>query len=403
MHTSATPATVAIPLPCEDCLYNVFEYISDRKTVSSLLRTSRSFREMVIQAQKVRIRCFYLLFTVFNLDSNVRSFYQKKQGDITVQSHYSFSGRDCNRIEVSSLSLTSVIKRKSDAIDDVLVDRRISHDFLKKCVFIFETLSKDLLGHIFTHLKQDTIDALSEHPQALIDSLAPPSYPLDYTIKMDEPDEVAALFRLDDILAQAKVREAGDIYLLEQIAKIVQTVPSCDGGRVHQEVALFNSHGVAEELNVAVATAITSTSIKNWKIMGIPFRLNRSLRSMDEFLPVSLFIGKKEGDTVLLSYKNATARLRICKHENFYFKTLLISALSESLNAPAVPENMYSPPLTHEKQLIMKQEALRLCQEAYEKKPVFELVKNRSFVDSIKLPQEEKELCAKFKKSCVIF
>ncbi len=379
---------------CHDVVSHILDYIGDRVTISSLFQTSKEFQATALKVHRIRIRCFYLLSVISELDVQVRSFYKQNQNRLSVNSWKSAYSAypiqiDRNILETPSYCLSSIVKKDSDMVEDNIVDKRISLELLQKYLFCFEAFPNNLLGHVFSHLKEDLIDSLSEHPDPVLDSLSLKGIQAPPSLHESESAHILDLFRRDTLIHQAKTREAGDIYLLPLSARILQS----GSGDINKDVAMYDAYGTTGGYQIAVPVNIVSSRKHSWCENGVPQRIQSALPKIDEFLPVSLFMGKGKGDTVMLYFNSVSVRLRINQSRlplssDLDFGSLLKKKISDGINF-SYPDNYYAPPLSVEQQRKLKLDVLACIEaEISRQKPIHELVLNKSFVENFKIPKK---------------
>lgn len=299
---SLTPicSSLSILLNHDDELRLVLEYIGDKKTLSALFLASKELQRAVVDAQVTRLRCFCLPTMIFQVDQDIRAFYEKNQTrfiNIATQEeerdpHFQY---DRTKLEVATSELNSIIKIETDIPNGPFVDRRLTPEFIKKYMYCCEIAPEGKLVQLFSLFKEDLIDALSEHPDEVIDSIHMPSYPSLLTA--DQCDKHRTICDLHTCLSEAKKRECGDIYLKPVYATISQGKPSA----FHSPLSLSSFF---------VSTQVTSTRSGNWQAFGVPRRLLGTIPSLSELFPASLFNGIKEGDVLTFALQDVTIRLR---------------------------------------------------------------------------------------------
>ncbi len=292
-----------------DELQHICSYVGDRKTLSALYKASKNCQNAVLIAQIQRIHCFALLRFITDLDTAI----------------YNLSKRH----EVQSQVKALVIKDEPEwtkryAFDSKTPDYRIPSILLNKYVNCIEKTPTAYLSHVFAHIKEDIIDALSEYlySNRNICSITLPKYP---SISAEYVHTIPHEFEVNDILEKALKREVGNIFLDDTPARFFTLDPiACDGnnfpvdaqGRyclVHEAY-----QQIVEPMQVlGVQVRISATRDMEWFRRGGQLALrHHSFPSVSMRLPVSLFIGKKEGDTLQFIYKDRTVHLRICQYND---------------------------------------------------------------------------------------
>lgn len=417
-HMNVTSRTdLALSSLCDDELGHIFNYVGDRKTIASLLEVSHHIRKAAVQIQKVRIRCFYLLSVISKADADVRSFYKsiREKNLVLVQSspidwvEHSSLGYYANKslleddfiniesvpddeseivVFTASHALKSVIKTKQDRTDSYVVDMRLTPAFLKSYVKLIETLPSSLLCHVFTHLKEDFIDAMSQQPHEALDSITMISYPEDMAIQQDEEKDMS-IFRLDSLIDQAKKREAGVLSVWPTKAEVA----ICDTSS-----GLLQYIETPSGEQVVAHVIIDSSSINNWSEMGVPKRLRDELSTIDAYLPVALLIGKKQGDALCIKMREHTCRFRISQQSALRdrygnFEDLLLRAVSshDSELIDTQGSHIVSHLGLEEKEKLKEIAFNQLSEEISRKKELSELVTSRSFIVPDDKPHNEGE------------
>ncbi len=395
----------------DDELSVVFEYIGDKRTISSLFKSSVRLQDQIMRIQKNRIRCFYLLSQIYHADRSVQEFYAKSRTRVKLVSWVNtiaplYYQLDRSELEVIAPPLLSIIKAQPSDSEGDIIDRRIHRLFLKKCLRQSEVISYDCLGHIFSLIKEEFIDALSEHPDEVISLMDGLALPQELQIESHEGEESRLLFELESISLQARQREAGELYLLPLPARIVQE----ESQSLYDDITLMNPIVSKEFDGILVEIEISSARKKSWYDDGVPLRAQNDIFRIGKYLPVSFLLGKKEGDAI----HHGTTRFTICQSRHAFgssdiFESLLKKILEDEVNTPPSPIG-YEPQLLHQNTQKIKQKALgALCAELNRAKSLQEKSKERSFIENTELisdeetiPQEEADLLNCFKNGCAI-
>ncbi len=357
----------ACSLPCDDELRNIFGFIGDHKTISALQVTSKRLNVLVSQVQKARLRCFHLLAVIYEVDNAVCSLQYRNPTSLYCSGY-------------------PLIERKENSLPDESkadrVNRRIHPQFIQRCLFLFETLPDRLVGHVFTILKEDLIDALSEYPYEVLNSVTIPSYPSLISV----PDEgmEKAEFVLDDIVEKAKKRECGDLFISHSTPLIVDRESKYYETEDTGDQSPFQSFNAGERYGVAVSVEILTSkpTVRYEDHLSCKPRFLKS--KMHKYLPVSAFYGKEWGDVLEFTSNSSVFRLRIRRVEEVSMKDRILNILKRSFEAH-VPESSYSPPLKVERQLEIKKEAYSSFIESLKEERLEEKMKKRSYIESIQL------------------
>ncbi len=137
---------------------------------------------------------------------------------------------------------------------------------------------------------EDIIDALCD--------LAPRELNLLESPKSDDVPSVKAMAL---VLAKAKNREKGDVFIIPNPAYV------CG-----ERLRYHGNYGTEGGPLVSVETWVMSHRCGNW---------SRHAKNIDDALPAQLFLGKKEGDSVIFDLKGREIKL-VCRQLSYKFNQL---------------------------------------------------------------------------------
>src|SRR4029078_10268943 len=105
---------------------------------------------------------------------------------------------------------------------------------------------------------------------------------------------IAAYPQIDmsDVIAKAKKREKGDVFIIPNAASVVGTAHVQDNWAGRR----WSNDGAEGRLLASVQVGLTSHKCANWVDHPHP---EFGDFGIDKYLPGKLFLGKKEGDSVI--------------------------------------------------------------------------------------------------------
>ena len=289
-----------------EIISQIFEYCTDIKSIINIGLVSKEFNEIVNMTHEIKLRCMFLgKITKFLLNYNPQIIKSEK---------ISIADKD--------YSIYSDNKRIT------------SLDFNNYIKAINTTPTKEL-NKIFNDFKEDVIDTIyTTQTNKLIEA---------HNLLEFENNNKTELFRIDNILEKAKNRLIGDLFLYPNSISLVGVKFNDKAGRVR------DTYGF-EEVIPCLQVWITSSNCDNWPRHDHPVF---GYCGIDEYLPGELFLGKKEGDYILLPFKGKELKL-YCRQLPFRYGSCnfedMVLRVSSSYGG-ICSENYYNPPISQKEQI----------------------------------------------------
>ncbi len=435
MISNTTSVKPSLSRLCDDEVRHIMTFLGDKETVSALYMTSKKFQNLVIGAHKIRIYCFSLLALIKEINRKISLVYIHAPA---------LEGMPLS-ILIDDVSETGKKSRKY-TYAEMSPDLRIPISLFRTYVSRIEETPNNLLSYLFTHIKEDVIDALSEisNKNMVLTKLPPPNLPSIVTIA-ESDEKIPQGFEIDDIFLRARKREVGLLSLQNTAAKFISFGPikiDSDGFALTEtgEFCLIHeSYFEAKESLrlLCVEACISSSRYRDW-FRGANL-ISPGLIICPEvslWIPVEILIGKKEGDTLRFIYKDKDIHLRVCQKilsglEKYPIELLLGEAIINSFES-----ELYSKYVNKDMKLSLKerwiqtylqiqnekaldefhskdhaQQKLILNQiytDIIRKKSLEDMAKERSFLEESELTFDvafnsiDEDFCRSFKKSCNI-
>ncbi len=320
-ETSVAPFTSVYDLD-----YSIVSFIAEEKDLYNLLLASKSTKQLVENAHRVRIKAFHLM---------------------TLLSH--FSTQKCSLIHKSEQNHSN---------------RKIHKASIEKYKYDLRNTASDspIMRKIFLDFKEDIIDALSQMPDDSLAKLSLPAFlqTIPATSEISQSSQID--FSFHDVIALAKIREAG--YVSCEISKILITQKKAEG--VSEFVERLYDYDIpdCQKVEVSIPVHISTTGSAAWKGEELPRKIMGIVMRVDEFLPAKLFLGKKEGDAVFftLGEKENVRQVRLICHGQSHLKENFEITFQKVLNSEPYffEEDFYSPNLSKSLQQKILEETRQL-------------------------------------------